>query len=401
MSRFHPRSVLLATSFQHENTAHPFDMWGLGRAAWRGCDGVGEELEDRVRLFAEECDNLGGVQLLADWQDGFGGLASQVVELLSDEYSRKSLLVFPCSPSSYPGYSLEQGRGRLAGAALTIASSLPTSLTTPLSLCRDWFPLSGRATSLPHCPYSPSLSYHSAAVLALALDTATLPYRRRYGASLTPSDLAAGLNTYGRHLAVLGADLPCSVDATAPSDYLEADLLSHCTPLLPGTQGVVAAPAPSPQPYSALLTLRGLLAAPLYTRRSARFQSCPSAAAYLASCVNSSRRDARPVATYLFNRPVPTAKPFPHIFSPLVDPCGTLTSEERPPGVGVSYTTQLTSWAAGPTAGVAAASLARQAGRLVLGKIHRLGESGVEVEEWQEAVERIRELASSYTEEEY
>ena len=61
---------------------------------------------------------------------------SQVVELLSDEYSSKSLLVFPCSPSSYPGYSLEQGRARLAGAALTIASCLPTSLTTPLSLCR-------------------------------------------------------------------------------------------------------------------------------------------------------------------------------------------------------------------------------------------------------------------------
>ena len=48
-------------------------------------------------------------------------------------------------------------------------------------------------------------------------------------------------------MAVLGADLPCSVDATSPSDYLEKDLLSHCTPLLPGTQGVVPAPAPSPQ----------------------------------------------------------------------------------------------------------------------------------------------------------
>ena len=34
-------------------------------------------------------------------------------------------------------------------------------------------------------------------------------------------------------------------------------------------------------------------------------------------------------------RPAPTGKPFPHIFSPSVEPCGTLGQEERPSSQGV------------------------------------------------------------------
>ena len=81
----------------------------------------------------------------------------------------------------------------------------------------------------------------------------------------------------------------------------------------------------SPNPYFALLTLRGLQAPALHSRciiigfeivvyevwfiiklklhrRSSKFQACPSAAAYLASAVNSHRRDCRPVAAYLFTK---------------------------------------------------------------------------------------------------
>ena len=53
-----------------------------------------------------------------------------------------------------------------------------------------------------------------------------------------------------------------------------------------------------------------------------------------------------------------------------------------------------------PTAGTAVAGLAAQAGRLQLGKVHRLVESGVEGEEWEEALEGLRQLADSYTEDE-
>ena len=103
----------------------------------------------------------------------------------------------------------------------------------------------------------------------------------------------------------------------------------------------------------------------------------------------------------MFTKPAPTAKPFPHIFSPHVDSCGGLGEGERPGDVPVTFTTQLTAWLAGPTAGVAVASLADKSSRLQPGKVHRLQESGVEGEEWGEAVERIRSLAGCYVEEDY
>lgn len=398
-ARFHPRSVLLAYSFQHENTTHPFDMWGLGRGAWTGCDGVGEELEDRVRMFAEECDLLGGLQIVADWQDGFGGLTQQIVDLLSDEYSGKPVLVFPCAPASYSNYSLESGWARLAGATLTISSCLGSSLVTPLSMSRDWFPLADRSIPINHISYNAALPYHSSAVLSLALDTATLPYRRRNpapGSSLTPNELCSCVCSQGRRLAVISTDVPVSMDITRASAYWEEDLLGRMTPLLPGC-AVLPLPASSPSPYSALVTLRGMQLSAVYKRRSSKFSECVSPAAYLATCVNSCRRDARPVGTFLFTKPVPTGRPFPHIFSPLVDPYGSVCMETRRHNQGVEFTTQVTGWEAGPTAGGAVVSLTKAATRINLHKVHRLGESGVEQEEWEEAVERIRDLADSYT----
>ena len=88
----------------------------------------------------------------------------------------------------------------------------------------------------------------------------------------------------------------------------------------------------------------------------------------------------------------------------------------------MSYVTQLTAWSAGPEAGAAVSGLAQKASKLQLGKVHRLcftvmmffktrsetvsclirlTESGVEVEEWEEALESLRELADCYTEEDF
>ena len=97
----------------------------------------------------------------------------------------------------------------------------------------------------------------------------------------------------------------------------------------------------------------------------------------------------------------------------------------------MSYATQLTAWSAGPEAGVAVAGLAQQASKLQLGKVHRLldirfnlhdknifrpilcfhisllnihlrlVESGVELEEWEEALENLRELADCYSVEDF
>ena len=74
----------------------------------------------------------------------------------------------------------------MAGAVLSVSHLLTSGgagVVTPLGLARDWWPLPGpsHVTSLPQLTFNSEDSYSSSAVLALALDTATLPYRRRQG----------------------------------------------------------------------------------------------------------------------------------------------------------------------------------------------------------------------------
>ena len=79
-----------------------------------------------------------------------------------------------------------QGGARVAGAVLSVSHLLTSGgagVVTPLGLARDWWllPGPGHVTSLPQLTFNSEDSYSSSAVLALALDTATLPYRRRQG----------------------------------------------------------------------------------------------------------------------------------------------------------------------------------------------------------------------------
>ena len=204
-ARYHPRSILLCEKFQHKNTMHPFDAWGLGRDVWTDSSNFGDQMEDRVRWYAEECDVLGGFQLISDNHDGFGGLSAKIAELLADEYHTKPVLSFPTSPAQFPASSNTaaevystcrvplqlilhnfQGGARVAGAVLSVSHLLTSGgagVVTPLGLARDWWPLPGpgHVTSLPQLTFNSEDSYSSSAVLALALDTATLPYRRRQG----------------------------------------------------------------------------------------------------------------------------------------------------------------------------------------------------------------------------
>ncbi len=80
------------------------------------------------------------------------------MNLLSDEYSSKSLMSVAVSPPSLPEYTFASCGGRLAGSLLTVAGLLAGSgLTLPLSLATQWFPLRGQARRLPFLSYRPEL----------------------------------------------------------------------------------------------------------------------------------------------------------------------------------------------------------------------------------------------------
>lgn len=53
---------------------------------------MNEEILERVRFFAEECDYLSSVLIITDMDDGFGGLTSSLLDDLQEELSRSVTL---------------------------------------------------------------------------------------------------------------------------------------------------------------------------------------------------------------------------------------------------------------------------------------------------------------------
>merc|ERR550519_530592 len=66
LARFHHKTNIVVDAYKHNNTLDPFDTYGQGTKLWT----------DTVRFFAEECDNMAGVNIVTDCVDGWGGTAS-------------------------------------------------------------------------------------------------------------------------------------------------------------------------------------------------------------------------------------------------------------------------------------------------------------------------------------
>ena len=234
--RYHPKTNVVL-DHQHANANDPFDVYGFGTNAWNA---ISDEFEDRLRFFAEEADFLKGFQLLTDATDAFGGVSSSVCDFLQDDYNAQSILTFPTIPSFYhETMDALKSTGKMLNLALALRSlSENSNLITPLSMSNETFPLRGmEARSLPSINYNPQLHYNSSAVLSLAFDAMTLPWRMLKGPYASPSEVAAGLSAYGRKFTSMQLVAPFAKpfkDKLKP--YLQTYNLSDSISLSPHTK---------------------------------------------------------------------------------------------------------------------------------------------------------------------
>jgi hypothetical protein len=389
-ARYHPKSVLVVDSFQHENTTHPFDIYGLGNQLWLDQhQDIGAEVEDRIRFFAEETDNLQGFHFIADSHSGFGGLAGRITDLLADDYGSKSTVNIPVLPPTLPAYTFHSCGSALASNTLTLARFLEHGLTTPLSLLSDWFPLQGRSKSFEYLNYDPQLEYHSSAILAAALDTASLVYRRK-DKSANIGDVIAGLGEGQRNMAVMSTSLPFNL---AGIESIESDLLSRLTPLIPSSNSTH-----SIRSYPALFTMRGILKSAIFKNRSSKYSGLSTADEYIEYCIREDSSGTCIPRICSYSKPLRTGKPFPHMFDPRVSVDGNILGKDRSKNDGVSCAPMLTSWNTGPSAGASIANLAGKCKKLNISRLPRLMECGTEEDDWREAVESIHNAAGKYNE---
>jgi Misato Segment II tubulin-like domain/Tubulin domain len=139
-----------------------------------------EAYSDALRRQLEECDAVQGVQCLVDFQGGWAALAADMLTEIRDECRSCPLLCFPlllaatARTETTAGGASRIDPGSAVNSALALhALSEAASLLTLLSEAAA----AQAGAGSPHVALHSSSAYHTAAVLAAALDTATSPYR--------------------------------------------------------------------------------------------------------------------------------------------------------------------------------------------------------------------------------
>ncbi|KAM8921556.1 protein misato homolog 1 [Pelodytes ibericus] len=221
-TNLHPKSACAVSHCSHGGEAHGLESFAQGLEILKDPTYL-EMMEDRLHFFTEECDYLQGFQILCDLHSGFSGVGAQLTELLHDEYSGRGVLSWGSFPVPSSSRDIQRGMIQTMNSIMGIVrmSSL-SSLFSPLTLSSSLGCRPGPPTPLPNLLYDAEVQYQSSAVLAVALDTLTAPYRMP-SSPLSMVDLAEALTFCGRKVVATFSSLPfpigcgcCLPDALLP-----------------------------------------------------------------------------------------------------------------------------------------------------------------------------------------
>lgn len=199
---YHPRSILIPTQELHsvqsivvkqhqeeeETACLSFNNWLLAKNLW-ATTSFRDEMEDRIRLYSEECDWLDGFKFLADSPQigsGFGYLAPMISSFLDDDYHKKTQLHFILQRASvmqdiadteWNCMKSEAFYSGFLGQALMLYD-----LSNSSSSCDAVTPLTSMSNSNKPANFSGEFDsekseYHDASMLACYLENISTPWR--------------------------------------------------------------------------------------------------------------------------------------------------------------------------------------------------------------------------------
>ncbi|XP_064609443.1 protein misato homolog 1-like [Liolophura sinensis] len=399
----HPRSLNIVQEYTHNNPVEPFDIYGCGERLFSSYS-QRTSMEDQIHFFTEESDNLQGFHILSDVYNGFGGITSWISQYLEEEFPNKGTLTFgmhPAVPSTnHPSESIHHVITSLLSYDKLTSM---TSLVVPLSLTsRLWKP-PGAPLEFHHLNYKPELFYHTSAVLASALDTASLPYRLESNPCRL-SDITHSFHHMGRRVAGLSASLPFPMPS---SSTLVDTLVSRqggllWTGLTPGLTG-------NALPYMQSVVLRGIPDARVKSGKPLQelpriLSQCEKKEEILKlyitemfpTTLNTEMFPTTLNAGCIVREPCKVGTPFPHIFSPRVSSSGWLSDTLRSDQTGVDSVPIMTSLQNSPEAGTFLQELHGEAKKINIRKHHQFLENGLEEDDFRESLEHIQTLFQCY-----
>ena len=88
---YHPKSVVQLNEYDLNSTLQPFEKWSTGEDLFASLDKEHDVLDRDLRPFAEEADQMQGIQIITTIDDAWGGFASRYLERIRDEYGKLTL----------------------------------------------------------------------------------------------------------------------------------------------------------------------------------------------------------------------------------------------------------------------------------------------------------------------
>ncbi|KAG0135294.1 putative protein DML1 [Tuber indicum] len=189
---YHPRSSIQLNQYDLNSKVMPFENIGLGRDLFNQLNREHDMLDRDFRLFAEECDQMQGVQIFTSAEDAWGGFAAEYVAALRDEYPKTGIITWGLQ--DFEKITRERQINHTVNLAYTLSNIIPlTSLYIPLGCPQSKLP--------GYVHLDTALQWHKSALLSVAVETCTLPTRLRDGFSAGRlgklDDLASLLNVNG------------------------------------------------------------------------------------------------------------------------------------------------------------------------------------------------------------
>lgn len=408
-TRYHPRTMNLLPATEKTPDGKPFHCYSRGVQSWSE-NFFYDEFGDRMRQYIEECNNCQGFQTLFDCSDGFSGLSVKVFEHIQDEYNKTSLTVPIFSPKQI-NCGLDATEAlcdsvRVINSVLTYSNLIDySSLILPLStMSRCWRKLSN-PRRFPFFNYNSNNLYETSSILATYLDTISLRYR--VNETIDHCHLAnfcSDLTNNGRKLAAAGLAMPFEMSSEQDFiDYLdtfEGKLFTQLSPHTDiGTDRIVQS-----------LSVRGL---PEHRVKNTKVQKeierQQKMAAYRCDSVSEMLQLYLQCTNYAslahvvaLEKGMPIRKPFPReLFDDRLNRYGFLNEFEISSGANAKPD-QITSIPVLATAQCSneiadtLETLHREAKRIKIAKVHCFKENGLEVDEYEEALEKLLEFKDNY-----
>jgi len=440
---FHHSTIQLIDGLWRESA----EIHGWSRpGGWLGA-GTGttkEDASEKIRALAEESDSFSGFQCFVDDLSAWGSIATEVLQEVRDDYGSGRTVMLWALRSSSGSRGTTPMEGESAHTEMRKYRLLEGLSTAYLSeQCDVYVPMAPPAAhaAFPMLHWRHSDLFHESAVLASALDCATLPYRlSRSGASneaLGALDLwSLSSMLTGQHntpLCALSMSLPCPtvphpIESSEAAHQVDTRDKNHhngsgnrdeerarlhvdvCfTSAAAGLSGSRLGGALDPQRFAECLTLRGARAFSSNSAKSSHMHVSDALNALDRSllCENGVRCvQHRTVVA----QPQPVPLPFPDIFSKKLDSYGVSTSSQlgnsdgsdtKMHGHHVASCPVLTRMAGTAAFGPVVAELAGQwtsaagaaQGRAILDSW------GVDREQSEDVKERLLDLSRAYDEE--